>query len=194
MMKGWRNLMVLALVAACISANGAWFPWFGKRRVETLVVTGNYAKSRLLAELFQYETKQPIVLISPEDYGREQLFFMPTVPEAMVFEPSKYAEFVDYLRPQRVVFLGDTSFVPQTYIDQVRGRYPTVVLNSRDWLDNAKAVGTLIKDKGLAKRYGSYFEKLEAAAGGLGAPADRNAAPALPEPLALPQLVPPVQP
>lgn len=193
-MKGWRNLIVLALVAACVSADGAWPKWFGKRRVETLVVTGNFAKSRLLAELFQYETKQPIVLISPEDFGREQLFFMPRKPEAMVFEPSKYSEFVDFLRPQRVVFLGDTAFVPQSYVDQVRGRYPTVVLNSRDWIDNAKALGTLIKDKGLAKRYGSYFEKLEAAAGGIGAPADGSAAPALPEPLAMPQLMPPVQP
>ena len=143
-MNGWRNLVLVVLVGACVTAHGGWFSGFGKRRVETLVVTGNYAKSRLLGELFQHQTKQPIVLISPEDGGREQLFFLPSVPEAMAFEAAKFAEFVDFLHPNRVVFLGDSSFVPPTYIDQVRGRYPTVVLNSRDWMDNAKALGVVI--------------------------------------------------
>lgn len=193
-MNGWRNLVLVVLVGACVTAHGGWFSGFGKRRVETLVVTGNYAKSRLLGELFQHQTKQPIVLISPEDGGREQLFFLPSVPEAMAFEAAKFAEFVDFLHPNRVVFLGDSSFVPPTYIDQVRGRYPTVVLNSRDWMDNAKALGVVIKDRGLAKRYSSYFEKLEAAAGGQAVSSDRAAAPAAAEPLAVPQLVPPAQP
>jgi hypothetical protein len=191
-MNGWRNLILVVAVGACMTADAGWFG-FGKRRVDTLVITGNFAKSRLLAELFQHKTKQPIVLISPEGIGRDQLFFMPTVPEAMAFDATKYVEFIDFLHPGRIVFIGDASFVPPSYIDQVRGRYPTVVLNSRDWLDNAKALGGIIKDRGLAKRYGSYFEKLDAAAGSIPASSDRYAEPALPEPLAMPQLMAPVQ-
>jgi hypothetical protein len=191
-MNGWRNLVLVAAVVACVTADAGWFG-FGKRRVDTLLVTGNYAKSRLLAELFQHETRQPIVLISPEDVGRDQLYFMPTVPEAMAFESAKYVEFIDFLHPARIVFLGDPSFVPTSYIDQVRGRYPVVVLNSRDWLDNAKALGGIIRDRSLAKRYGSYFEKLDAAAGSVPASSDRYAEPAAAEPMAAPQLVPPVQ-
>ena len=165
-MKGWRTLFLLALLGACLGAEGGWFNWVGKRRVEMLVVTGNFAKSRLLAELCQHKTKQPVLLISPEDVGRDELFFMPTAPDAMAFEASKYVEFVDFLNPIRIVFLGDTQYVPNSYIEQVRGRFPTVVLNSRDWLDNANALGALIKDKSLAMRYSTYFEKLDAAAGG----------------------------
>jgi len=193
-MNGWRNLILVAVAGACVTAQGGWFNLFAKRRAETLVVTGNYAKSRLLAELFQHQTGQPVLLISPEGSGREQLYFMPSSPEASACAASKFAEFVDFLHPNRVVFLGDASFVPPSYIDQARGRYPTVVLNSRDWLDNAKALGVLIKDNGFAKRYGSYFEKLDAAAGGQAVGSDQVAAPAAAEPLAAPQLVPPAQP
>ena len=103
----------------------------------------------------------------------------------MALEPEGYADWVDYLHPGRIIILGDATVVPHTYIDQVRGRFPTVVLNSRHWLDNAKALGSLLKDKSLAKRYGSYFEKLDAAAIGLAAPA---------EPLVRPPSAPPVQP
>jgi hypothetical protein len=191
-MNGWRNLVLVAVAGACVVAHAGWPTWGRGRRVETLLVTGNFAKSRLLAELYQLQTKQPILLISPEGAGRDQLFFLPSVPEAMTLEPEKYAEWVEYLRPGRIIFLGDTAFVPAAYIDQVRGRFPTVVLNSRDWLDNAKALGSLIKDKGLAKLYGSYFEKLDAAAGGLRTGSEPPAAPA--EPVALPRLAPPVRP
>lgn len=193
-MNGWRNLVLVAVAGACVTAQAGWFNWFGGRRIETLLVTGNFAKSRLLAELFQRQTKQPILLISPEGSGKDQLYFLPSVPEAMALEPEKYAEWVDYLHPARIVILGDTAFVPQPYIDQIRGRFPTVVLNSRDWLDNAKALGSLIKDKGLARRYGTYFDKIDAAAGSIPSGIDRPAEPAVAEPLALPQVVPPAKP
>ena len=188
-MKGWRNLILVVVAGTCVGAQAGWFPWVRGRRVDTLLITGNYAKSRLLAELFQRETKQPILLISTEGVGNDQMFFLPSVPEAMALEPTKYAEWVEYLQPARIVILGDEAFVAQSYVDQVRSRFPTVVLNSRNWLDNAKALGGLIKDRTLAKRYGSYFEKLDAAASGLG-----SGSPAVDEPLALPQQAPPVQP
>jgi len=191
-MNRWRSLVLVAVASACVTVDAGWFG-FGKRRVDTLVITGNFAKSRLLAELFQHQTKQPIVLISPEEAGKDQLYFMPVVPQAMTFDAAKYVEFVDFLHPARIIFLGDASFVPPAYIDQVRGRYPTVVLGSREWLDNAKALGVIIKDRSLAKRYGSYFEKLDAAAGSIPASSGGAAEPAVPEPVATPQLVPPVQ-
>jgi hypothetical protein len=185
----------VAVAMTCIAAQAAWPTWSRGRRVETLLVTGNFAKSRLLAELYQRQTRQPLLLISPEDGGKDQLFCLFTTPaEATAMEPAKYAEWIDYLHPTRIIFLGDTTVVPQSYIDQVRGRFPTVVLNSRDWLDNAKALGSLIKDKSLAGLYGSYFEKLDAAAGGLIGDSERRAGSATAEPVALPQLLPPVHP
>lgn len=193
-MNGWRNLVLVAVAAACVAAQAGWPTWGKGRRVDTLLVTGNFAKSRLLAELYQREAKQPLLIISPEGAGKDQLFYLPAQGQAMALEPAKYTEWVEYLHPGRIIFLGDAAFVPLSYVDQVRGRFPTVVLNSRDWLDNAKALGTLIKDKTLAKRYGSYFEKLDVAASTLSPSSTGAAAPAAAEPLAVPQLLPPVQP
>ena len=195
-MKGWRNLVLVALAGMCVAAQAAWPSWWSRGpRVDTLLVTGNFAKSRLLAELYQRQTKQPILLISPEGAGKDQLFgLMAAPPQATSVEPEKYIEWVEYLHPTRIIFLGDATVVPQSYIEQARGRFPTVVLSSRNWLDNAKALGSLMKDKSLAKLYGSYFEKLDAAAEGLAGSGARQPTPAPVEPVAQPQLLPPVRP
>ena len=191
--SGWRNSALAGcLLLVCIAQTGCVSPWSKKNRVDTLMITGNYSKSRLLAELAQHETKQPIILIDPKASGTPQLFFMPSTPEAMAFDNGKYKEFVEFLQPARIVFLGDTSFVPQRYIDEVRASYPTVVINSEDWRKNAKALATVLKYKKLPKLYAGYLDKLEAAAGGKAVSAGDLATPAgPPEPALSPQLVPP---
>jgi hypothetical protein len=193
-MNIWRNVVLVALAGACLAPLSGWSAWFGARRIETLVVTGNFAKSRLLAELYQRRTKQPILIVSPEGINNDQLFYLPSKAGCMALDPAKYAEWVEYLSPTRVIFLGDTAYVPQTYVDQVRGRFPVVILNGRDWLDNAKALGGLIKDKGLAKLYGSYFEKIDAAATSLARDGELPAEPPAVEPPAQPQPAVPAQP
>lgn len=199
--RKWIGSGLVAFFAvACVRTEAGFFSklnvfrnWSSKDRIETLIVTGNYGKSRLLAELAQHKGEHPIVLISPEGDGMDELFFLPKGPEAMAFESAKYVEFVDFLHPKRVVFLGDASYVPASYVDMVRDRYPTVVLNSEDWTRNAEALAVLIDYKKLPKQYSKYLITLEAASGGRPVPSGDTALPAGPEPVVPPMTVVPAE-
>ena len=138
--KRLELVIATVIVTACISTHAGfldglafWRDWFSKNKVETLVVTGNYSKARLLAELFQHETKQPILLLSPTQGGGNELYFMPSGPEAMALESGQYVEFINFLQPRRIVFLGNARYTPETYVEQISDSYPTVVMASDNW-------------------------------------------------------------
>lgn len=195
-----RTVLSLIIVLASLGIESRavdlskWNPlryWGRKNRVDSLIITGNFSRSRLLAELAQTKTKQPIILISPESQGQNQMYFMPSRPEAMAFESARYRDFISFLQPRRVVILGDARFVPQTFVEEARSLCPTVIINGADWRKNAKALGDVLRHRSLGKRYNAYLDTLEAAAGGAAVPAGSTAVPgAVPEPGTAPQVFP----
>jgi hypothetical protein len=171
--KNWRRALALTLIV-CLGFSGrpaqaGWlgkldvFGWFGKERVDTLLITGNFEKSRLLAELAQRRTKQPILLISPEAGGNDQIFFMPDDPEAMQINRQKVLEFVHFLQPRRVVLLGDRDYLPERYVDMLKDQFPSVLITGDDWVKNAEAVGRVVKSSRLAAEYADLLGRLQAA-------------------------------
>jgi hypothetical protein len=167
--------------------------WSPNQRIESLIVTGNYAKSRLLAELVQYKTRQPVMLVSPAPEGNMELYFMPSGTEAIALPTDKYVEFIDYLRPKRVVFLGNEEFLPTIYLDMVRDRYPTVAVGSNDWQKNAEAMAGLFDCKKLPAEFAEYLSKVGEASAGRPAGYDQPAPGGPAEPLAVPRSVVPTQ-
>ena len=129
----------------------------------TLIVTGNFARSRLLAELAQRKTDMPVLLISQEE-GGDQLYYMPSNPETMALPPEKYMEFIEtMLRPKRIVFVGDASYVPPNYIEVVKQTYPTIVISGQDWNKNAGELGRVLRSRTLAPVYRKALRALEEA-------------------------------
>ncbi|MBT3380387.1 MAG: hypothetical protein HN742_02615 [Lentisphaerae bacterium] len=196
----WQRCLVLVVgLALCGQAQAGFFDrmtffrnWSAKNRVDTLLITGNYAKSRLLGELVQHKTKQPIILISPSTGGATELFFLPSGPEAMAIEAGKYVEFVDFLKPKRVLFVGGDNYTPTAFVDQLRDRYPTVLVTSNDWQKNAEALATLTKDRRLPKKYMDYLIQLGEFDGQPPVGVDLPTAPGgIPEPIAAPRSVVP---
>lgn len=165
--------------------------WSSANRVESLIITGNYAKSRLLAELVQHKTKQPIVLISPLGTAGVELFFLPSGPEAMTFGEEKYVEFIDFLHPGRIIILGNESYVPAAFVDKINDVYPTVMFKSSSWTKNAEALASVFEYDDLPEIYDTYLEKLGALEdfGQLGAGAEESG---WSEPVTRPQAVLPV--
>jgi hypothetical protein len=159
-----------------------FFRRLGERdRVETLLITGNFGRSRLLAELAQEKRKHPILLISPEAGQRDDIYFMPTRPEAFILPESEFLAYVEFLKPKRVVVLGDESFVPARYLDQLRSSsVQTVVLNSKNWNRNAEALAKIINYLALPRIYAGYVTKLELSLGGHYVPSGAPAGPAVP--------------
>jgi len=181
--------VVMMFLGVSANAGSFWsklnpFRYFSsKNKIHTLIITGNYSKSRLLAELIQVKSGQPILLISPTSTGAEELYFLPKGSEAVAVEKAKYNKFVDWLHPRRIVFLGDGRYVPSEFVDMVRERYPVFQLTSDDWTKNAEAAAKLFGNRKLARRYAELLPKVEAAptvapAGAGAVPAASMAAPA----------------
>ncbi|MBP5671729.1 MAG: hypothetical protein J6X49_05020 [Victivallales bacterium] len=132
----------------------------GRTRAHTLMVTGNFVDARLLAELAQHRTKQPIILLSPDGFQNYQLFFMPPGDKAVVEPSDNFLSLVDFINPRRIVILGDVNYVPQTFIDKAREKHTVFVLNSSDWSKNADALGDLLKQPKLTRLYEDYRKRL----------------------------------
>ncbi|MFW6414164.1 MAG: hypothetical protein ACOCZS_02575 [Verrucomicrobiota bacterium] len=127
---------------------------------ETLMVTGNYAHPRLLAEIAQGETNFPIILVSPEG-DDERLYYLPPNDDAIALDKDKYLEFIDVmLDPKRVVFIGDEKYIPAQYIERVEEKYSTVTISGNNWLKNAEQLERIIKSSGLTKDYRKALQQL----------------------------------
>lgn len=137
-------------------------PYQGPERdVITLIITSNYKKSRLLAELIQRETKQPILLLPAGD--QKGIYFMPASVKkpALEVKEENIGRFVAFINPQQILVLGDRGFVPQSYIDMIDKKMPVFVVNGRDWLINAKSVAKLLDLNNLASDYTRLYRQIE---------------------------------
>lgn len=196
-----RVFCILALtLAVCLGADAAGLlgkvPFLrrfsSKNRVDVLIVVGNYLEPRLLAELVQDKTKQPLLVVSPEADGSTKLFFMPWDPPAHELPGSKYVEFVTVLNPKQVVFVGDEAYMPSEYVEQLRGRFPIVTVASGDWHKDAKAMAEMFDCKKVPQVYAESLLKIMEATANRPSGSNTPAAPGgVGEPTALPRVVVP---
>jgi hypothetical protein len=167
-MKMKKSILVAltAVVVMLSMAESAWalslnpFKRAGRSQAHTLMVTGNYLESRLLVELAQYRTKQPILLFSPDVDGSQQLFYLQAGGKATSMDSEKYLEFIEFINPKRIVFLGGDDFVPPAFVDMARSRYSVMMLDSKDWLKNAAMLGDWLKHQQLVKQYEEFRGRL----------------------------------
>ena len=155
------SVVIVALCAEAIAGQGVRRLMFWRGRwPETLIITGNYARPRLLAEQAQRETDLPVIVVSRESQG-EEIYYLPAQPEAMQIPAEDYLEFIEVMiRPQRIVVLGDESFISAQYVDVLRERYPTIILSGKDWVTNAEQLGKIVGRRGLKRHYHKRLQEL----------------------------------
>lgn len=135
------RMIALATGVAIGSANAMeWNPmnWFKPKRVQTLVICGNVAQQRLLAEVAQRESNETFLMLAPEPNG-DVYVMMPDFKATRASE-SQIAELVDVIGPQRVIIIGDSFYFPQAAADQLEGKYPVMMIKGDDWRKNATAL------------------------------------------------------
>ncbi|MEI8248037.1 MAG: hypothetical protein WCI51_19530 [Lentisphaerota bacterium] len=160
---------ILAAMAVVLTSSAFAFnvrematPYQGPERdVITLIITSNYKKSRLLAELIQRETKQPILLLPAGD--QKGIYFMPASVKkpAMEIKEENIGKFVAFINPQQILVLGDRGFVHQEYIDMIDKKMPVFVVNGRDWIINARSVAKLLDLNNLSSDYTRLYRQVE---------------------------------
>lgn len=137
------------------------FKGAGRVKATNLIIAGNYVNSRLLAELAQYYSKQPILLVSPDVDGGCQIFYMPNGTKASPMSADEFMGAVTHVNPKRVIVLGGDDYVPRKFVDLVRAKFSVVILDSNDWSKNADSLGELLKIKKLQRQYIDYKKNID---------------------------------
>lgn len=157
--------VAMLMVIGAQGQAGWWNPknWGKKkvRRFDTLIVTGNFVKSRLLAELIQLETKQPILLLPGDD--SEICYGLGPNADAIELREDQYLEFVEHIHPRRVLFLGNSRYVPDKYIELVKDRYAVWSVRNAEWETIAISCGDMLRLKDLAIDYLVLLEQMREA-------------------------------
>ena len=131
--------------------------------VVTLVITGNYRVPRLLADLIQHESRQPYMLLpAVQDVDQNTLYFCPVNPKKTALQVKKedFARFIRFVNPDKVVVLGDTSYVAKEYLDAISPNIPVITVTG-DWNRAAATLGTTLNLSNLKGDFAYLYAKLE---------------------------------
>lgn len=129
-----------------------------EKSVDTLVMTANYVRPRMIADLAQGETRSPYILLPAS--GDSKIFLCMAKGPAVEIRPSDLSKLISYLNPQRVVVLGDLRFVPDSYRAAIEPRFAVVKVESDNWYTNAVAVANLLERPAIVEKYNAYAAKL----------------------------------
>jgi len=162
----------LAVIVFC-SANyaGASFmqswlqPFKGPgQNISVLIVTGNYSKSRILAELVQKYNGQPMLLVPFASANSSQdIFFVPPQKsgKALRVPYTEMTNFINFLNPKMVLVLGGPDYVPDAYYKMISDNRPIVRVSGADWYKNADTVGSMLNLSNVPGDYKKLLEQLQ---------------------------------
>ncbi len=167
--------IVVAFSMIAVTNAGFWDwsrPYQGpSKEITTLVVSGNYTKTRVLAELIQGETNQPILLVTNEG---GKLFFMPGKGPCLEVQDADFSNFVKMVNAKQVLVLGDTRYVPESYTKRMDPKQTVIRVDNKDWYQVAVTVGKILDKPYLAAKFKKISDLIDS---GLYNPGGRGATP-----------------
>ena len=161
-----RLVKMFAVVLTMMVAVSAFadFPWFSngpKRRIETIIVAGNYKSPRLIAELIQSESRQ-IYLLFPAKGGEDRVIFCSPKQNKQVLR-SKIAIAVRTLNPKRIVILGDERYVSKADAELLGKDIPVVRIECSDWQRVAEELTFMLNLNRLSDDFARLSKQIKSA-------------------------------
>ena len=159
------------------------------QNISVLMVTGNYSKSRILAELVQKNNGQPMLLVPFASANSSQdIFFVPPQKsgKALRVPYTEMTNFINFVNPKMVLVIGGPNYVPDAYYKMISDNRPIVRVNGADWYKVADVIGSMLNLSNVPGDYKKLLEQLQS---------DTNyqrAAPQKPEHVAQPVVEAPV--
>ena len=148
--------LVFAVICSVVCAN-PWSYHGPKRDIVNLIVTVNYEKPRLIADLIQIENRQPYLLLPVNDNGN--IYFCPHDRKNPKFVSKKnLAQILAIISPKQIIVLGNERYVSNEYVKEFRKVAPVVVINAENWQLAADTIAPMLN---LSRLPGS-FRKLNA--------------------------------
>ena len=143
------------LIIANVCFAGFWdsLKFWEDERVDTLLVAGNYTRSRLLAELIQKENDSPILLISPES-SPKHFYYIADDKNAKKYDIKRLEEFYQFINPKATVVIGGEKYVGEKVIKMLdQNSAAHITFTSSNWASNARAAEKHFDISGLVKDF-----------------------------------------
>ena len=154
-------LILLTLVCVVSAEAAPWRSLGPKRRVHTMIITGNYKNPRLLAELIQDESRQPYILRpDPRDEVQKICFCPPSRKEGMEIQEKNLNAFIRTAGPKRIIILGDERYVPRRYEAMLDGKIPIVRVTGENWQRIAEELTFMLNLSNLDRNFRKLQEKM----------------------------------
>ena len=154
-------LILLTLVCVVSAEAAPWRSLGPKRRVHTMIITGNYKNPRLLAELIQDESRQPYILLpDPRDEVQKICFCPPSRKEGMEIQEKNLNAFIRTCGPKRIIILGDERYVPRRYEEMLDRKIPIVRVTGENWQRIAEELTFMLNLSNLDRNFRRLQEKM----------------------------------
>ncbi|MBR1965542.1 MAG: hypothetical protein IKA22_02945 [Lentisphaeria bacterium] len=151
--------LVFAVICSVVCAN-PWSYHGPKRDIVNLIVTVNYEKPRLIADLIQIESRQPYLLLPVNDDGN--IYFCPYKRNNPKFVSKKnLAQILAIISPKQIIVLGNERYVSQEYVKEFRKIAPVVVINAENWQLAADTVAPMLNLSRLPESFRKLNAELE---------------------------------
>ncbi len=159
--RSLTSIFVYVLAAnVCFAGFWDFIKFWEDERVDTLLVAGNYTRSRLLAELVQKENDSPIILFSPEAFPNK-FYYLSADEKAVEYDIKRLQEFVAFINPKSIVVFGGEKYVGKKVVTLLdRSSAPWSSIKSSNWNANAQFTAKHFGIKGLTKEYFSLLEQI----------------------------------
>jgi len=124
-----------------------------EKNIENLIIIGNYRQPRLVADLIQNETKQPILVIPTS--GEGDIFFMPADrnDKTLTIKVEDINNFVKFLQPNKILVLGNKKYVPEHYLEHIDSSQTVITVTNKNWASIAKAASRILDLKYLIRDF-----------------------------------------
>lgn len=156
-----KSLLIVAftVVSAALSA-ASWANLGPKRVPETLVVVSNYKVPRLMAELIQYESRAPYLLLPTNGSADSRIFFCPAKKNSLEIREVRLNAFVRFLNPKRIIVIGDDQIVSKRHIDMLDRSIPIVRIDGADWVRVAEQLNFMLNLSHLDNNFKRLYETI----------------------------------
>jgi hypothetical protein len=153
-----KNLLLLSVLLFTTSTFAGFWEWSTPyqgphKDIITLVITANYAKPVMIAQLIQHENRQPFILLPKK--GGDKIFFWPAGKNNLALEirEKNLARFIKFIAPKQVVVLGDKRYVAQKYLNMIDENITTVIIQNASWERGTITIQKLLKLNNLYRDF-----------------------------------------
>ncbi len=154
-MKVLSKLSIISLLLYIVGCAGIEND---KEEIMTLIITGNNYESRALAEHLHERNNQPFMLIPAGQTN--QIYVNGPKKQVMTIDKDRFFSFVNFVGPQQIIILGNESYVPYSYIQQINPNITKYIFDDADWELIAWQVEELTGYTGLADDYSKSYNEL----------------------------------